>query len=234
MPLFLQEPAAPGPDIEEWALWAILASPLVAWGIIALGGRRLPSAWTGWLAALGVGAAMVLSFFALFETIDADGHVTAFSHEWFAVGDLVVNLGVRIDGLTAVMLVVVTTVSFLVQIYSQGYMKGDPGYWRYFLHMCLFTFSMLGLVLADNLFMIFIFWELVGLCSYLLIGYWFHKPSAAAAAKKAFIVTRIGDLGLMAALFLAYTRFGTFDVAGIQLAAIEGEVSGTVVTWMAL
>jgi NADH-quinone oxidoreductase subunit L len=82
--------------------------------------------------------------------------------------------------------------------------------------------------------MIFIFWELVGLCSYLLIGYWFHKPSAAAAAKKAFIVTRIGDLGLMVALFLAFTRFGTFDVEGIQLAAIEGDVSGTVVTWMAL
>jgi NADH-quinone oxidoreductase subunit L len=198
-------------------------------------GRReaVPIA-AGWLAALGVGVAMVLSFFALFETTDADGHVTFYSHEWFEVGNLVVNLGVRIDGLTAVMLVVVTTVSFLVQIYSLGYMKGDPGYWRYFLHMCLFTTSMLGLVLADNLFMIFIFWELVGVCSYLLIGYWFHKPSAAAAAKKAFIVTRIGDLGLMVALFLAFSRFGTFSVAGIQAAALEGEVSGTVVTWMAL
>ncbi len=235
MPLFLQEHApAAGPDIEEAVLWAILVAPLVAWGLIALGGRRSPSAAAGWLAAAGVGVAMVLSYFALFQTIDADGHITAFHHEWFEVGDLVVNLGVRIDGLTAVMLVVVTTVSFLVQIYSQGYMKGDPGYWRYFLHMCLFTFSMLGLVLADNLLMIFVFWELVGLCSYLLIGFWFHKPSAAAAAKKAFIVTRIGDLGLMAALFVAYTRFGTFDVTELQDMALAGEVSGTVVTWLAL
>ena len=81
-------------------------------------------------------------------------------------------------------------------------MDRDQGFGTYFAHMCLFTFSMLGLVLADNLFMIFMFWELVGLCSYLLIGFWFHKPSAAAAAKKAFIVTRIGDLGFLAAIFL--------------------------------
>src|SRR5688572_20837443 len=128
MPLFLQHAAEPGPDIEEWVLWAILAAPLVAWGLIAAGGRRVPSAWAGWLAALGIGVSMVLSFYVLFPTIDADGHVTAFNHEWFQIGDLVVNVGVRIDGLTAVMLVVVTVVSFLVQMYSQGYMKDDPGY----------------------------------------------------------------------------------------------------------
>ena len=105
-------------------------------------------------------------------------------------------------------------------------MAGDPGYGRYFAHMCLFTTSMLGLVLADNLFMMFIFWELVGLSSYLLIGFWFHKPSAAAAAKKAFIVTRVGDLGLLAAMLLIwYARPGTFDIAEIHDWAASGAAS---------
>ena len=232
--LFLAaEEAAGVPTIEEWVLWAILASPAVAWGLILLSGKRFPIA-AGWITALGVGVSMVLSFVTLLNVIDADGGIAQHTHEWFQVGELTVNFGVRVDGLTAVMLIVVTVVSFLVQIYSQGYMKDDPGYARYFAHMSLFTMSMLGLVLADNLFMIFIFWELVGLCSYLLIGFWFHKPSAAAAAKKAFIVTRIGDLGLLAALFVAYTRFETFDIAELQRMALEGEVSGTVVTWLAL
>ncbi len=235
MPLFLaaQEAVTQVPTIEEWVLWAIPAAPLVAWALIAVYVRKIPVA-AGWLAALGVGIAMILSYATLFNVIDADGGIRTFHHEWFTAGDLTVNFGPRVDGLTAVMLVVVTTVSFLVQIYSQGYMKGDAGYGRYFAHMCLFTTSMLGLVLADNLFVIFIFWELVGLCSYLLIGFWFHKPSAAAAAKKAFIVTRIGDLGLLAALFVAFTRFETFDIAELQAMALEGEVSGTVVTWLAL
>ncbi|MCA9853159.1 MAG: NADH-quinone oxidoreductase subunit L, partial [Dehalococcoidia bacterium] len=167
------------PSTEEWMLWAILASPLVAWGLIVLYLRKLgPIA--GYAAIAGIGVAMILSYVVLFQSIDADGGIAIFTHGWFTAGDLQVNLGVRVDGLTAVMLVVVTTVSFLVQVYSQGYMAGDPGYGRYFAHMALFTTAMLGLVLADNLFMIFMFWELVGLSSYLLIGFWFHKPSAAA------------------------------------------------------
>jgi NADH-quinone oxidoreductase subunit L len=147
-----------------------------------------------------------------------------------------VTLGVRVDGLTAVMLCVVTTVSLLVQLYSTGYMDGDKGEGRYFAHMCLFTTSMLGLVLADNLFQIFIFWELVGLCSYLLIGFWYHKPSAAAAAKKAFIVTRIGDLGLLAALLLIFREIpeAAFDVAAIQDWALHGGAEGKIVTLFAL
>jgi NADH-quinone oxidoreductase subunit L len=235
MPLLLaaQEGAGHVPSIDEAVLWAIIASPLVAWGLIVLYVRKMPIA-AGWLAAAGVGVAMVLSYITLFNVIDADGNVAQHTHEWFNIGDLTVNLGVRIDGLAAVMLVVVTTVSFLVQIFSQGYMAGDGGYGRYFAHMCLFTASMLGLVLADNLFMIFIFWELVGLCSYLLIGFWYHKPSAAAAAKKAFIVTRIGDLGLMAALFVAFTRFGTFDVGELQEMALAGAVSSGMITALAL
>ena len=233
--LFLAEPthAAAVPTIGEPALWAILLAPLVGWGLIVLSFRKVP-AIAGYIAIAAVGIACALSYYALLNAIDADGGIKQFTHEWFTAGSLTVNLGVRLDGLTAIMLVVVTSVSTLVQVYSTGYMKGDPGYGRYFAHMCLFTTSMLGLVLADNLFQIFIFWELVGLSSYLLIGFWFHKPSAAAAAKKAFIVTRIGDLGLLAGMLLIWTKGGTFDVAGIQALVHEGHFEEWVVTWFAL
>ncbi|WP_343391698.1 NADH-quinone oxidoreductase subunit L [Candidatus Amarobacter glycogenicus] len=241
MPFLAEEAhaAAGTPSIGEPLLWAILIAPLVAWGIIAAYGRKFPTI-AGYLALAGVGAACLLSYYTLFNVMDADGGIRQYTHEWFTAGSLTVNLGVRVDGLTAVMLVVVTTVSLLVQLYSTGYMDGDHGEGRYFAHMCLFTFSMLGLVLADNLFQIFIFWELVGLCSYLLIGFWFHKPSAAAAAKKAFIVTRIGDLGLLAALLLVFREVpeAAFDIAEIQHWAgghLEGNVpTTTVVTLFAL
>ncbi len=227
------ETAVGTPSISEAALWAIIACPLAAWALIVLYVRKQPK-FAGYVAILGIGAALILSFIALFSAMDADGGKVVFSHEWFTAGPLTVDIGVRLDGLTAVMLVVVTSVSFLVQIYSQGYMAGDPGYGRYYAHMCLFTTSMIGLVLSPNLFMIFVFWELVGLCSYLLIGFWYHKPSAAAAAKKAFIVTRIGDLGLLAALLLVWTRAGTFDVTEIQEWAHGGHAEGWVITLFAL
>src|SRR5438132_11159897 len=108
--------------------------------------------------------------------------------------------------------VVVTSVSLLVQIYSPGYMAGDTGYSRYYAYMSLFTASMLGLVLADNLLQVYVFWELVGLSSFLLIGFWFHRPSAAAAAKKAFVVTRLGDLGFLVALLVLFSITGTFTI----------------------
>ncbi len=231
MPLL--EASTTAPDIAEGMLWAIIAAPLVAWVLIVLYVRKLPAV-AGYLAILGVGAACVLAYITLFNVIDADGHAAIHTHEWYTAGNLQIHLGVRVDGLTAIMLVVVTSVSLLVQIYSQGYMAGDPGYGRYFAHMCLFTTSMLGLVLADNLFMIFVFWELVGLSSYLLIGFWFHKPSAAAAAKKAFIVTRFGDLGLLAAMLLIWTRTGTLQVDGIHEAVANHAVAGWVITWFGL
>ncbi len=230
--LFL-ESTPTAPTIAEGVLWAIIACPLAAWALNVLYGRKLGKV-AAYLAILGVGAACVLSYITLFNVIAAHGGVVIHTHHWFSAGPLNVNLGVRADGLTAIMLVVVTTVSLLVHVYSIGYMDGDPGFGRYFAHMGLFTVSMLGLVLADNLFMIFIFWELVGLCSYLLIGFWFHKPSAAAAAKKAFIVTRIGDLGLLAAILLIWTRAGTFQVDAIQHMATTGMLASWVVTWFAL
>ncbi|GAH74144.1 unnamed protein product, partial [marine sediment metagenome] len=125
-------------------------------------------------------------------------------------------------------------VSLMVQIYSQGYMKGDPGYHRYFAFMSLFTGSMLALVLADNLLFLYVFWEMVGLCSYLLIGFWFHRPEAANAAKKAFIVTRLGDFGFLAAILLLYYNTGTFDIAELHSLAITGALAGTILTWAAI
>ena len=176
----------------------------------------------------------------MIEAIGVDGHSLGYgAHTLFTAGPLNVELGVGIDGLTAVMLVVVTGVSLLVQVYSTGYMDGDHGYRRYFMYMALFTTAMLGLILAGNLLMLFVFWELVGVTSYFLIGFWFHKPSAAAAAKKAFLVTRLGDLGLLAAMILIWDRTGTFNIAeinhGAELLLINGVMLGqTAITLLAL
>ncbi|MBG7617620.1 MAG: NADH-quinone oxidoreductase subunit L, partial [Chloroflexi bacterium] len=141
-----------------------------------------------------------------------------------------INVGIILDPLTVIMLVVITSVSLMVQIYSQGYMQGDPGYQRYYAYMSLFTTSMLGLVLVDNLLLMFVFWEMVGLCSYLLIGFWFQKPSAANAAKKAFIVTRVGDFGFLAAIVLLLKETGTLDVAQLNGMAEFGLIGATVLT----
>src|SRR5439155_13562205 len=140
----------------------------------------------------------LLALWALDSVIQSHGHAIAFkTHDWLSFGTLRINVGLNLDGLSGVMLVVVTSVSLLVQVYSQGYMEGDGGYGRYFAYLSLFTASMLGLVLMDNLVGIYVFWEMVGVSSYLLIGFWFHRPAAAAAAKKAFLVTRAGDLGFL-------------------------------------
>lgn len=134
-----------------------------------------------------------------------------YSIPWLFVGRIQMSLGVLINPLTVIMLVVVTLVSFLVQIYSIGYMHGDKGFSRFFSYISLFSFSMLGLVIANNFIQIYIFWELVGLCSYLLIGFWYHKPEAAAASKKAFVVTRFGDFGFLIGILLLSHYSGTFN-----------------------
>lgn len=147
----------------------------------------------------------------LIQMIGRHGEPLQMSIPFINLPTLHLELGAWIDPLTAVMLVVVTTVSSCVQIYSVGYMHGDPRWSRYFSYLSLFTFSMLGLVIANNFFMIFIFWELVGLTSYLLIGFWFEKKSASDAGKKAFITTRIGDLGFIVGLLILGLYAGTFN-----------------------
>jgi NADH-quinone oxidoreductase subunit L len=136
-------------------------------------------------------------------------------YTWLTSGTLDIHIGLTIDRLTAVMLLLVTTVSALVHIYTVGYMHGDPGYARFFSYIALFTFSMLMLVLADNFLQLFVFWEAVGLCSYLLIGHWYERPAACAAATKAFVVNRVGDFGFILGLLLVFATFGSLDYSTV-------------------
>ena len=134
---------------------------------------------------------------------------------WFSVGSFKVPISLQLDQLSAVMLLVVTGIGLLIFIYSGGYMRGDRGYYRFFAYMSLFAFSMLTLVLAGNYLLLYFGWEAVGLCSYYLIGFFYHKPEAAAAGKKAFIVNRVGDFGFGLGVMLIFVTFGTLDYVGV-------------------
>ncbi|HLZ72680.1 MAG TPA: NADH-quinone oxidoreductase subunit L [Dehalococcoidia bacterium] len=227
-------------SFPEGFAWAIFLLPVASSVLItlalltgALPRRQLRLA--GYLTILCIFVAFLLSLWALKAVDHNAGHPLSYtSHQWLQFPGFTFTLGLRVDGLTAVMLVVVTSVSLLVQYYSQGYMEGDPGYGRYYAYMSLFTASMLGLVLSDSILFLFVNWELVGLCSFLLIGFWFHKPSAAAAAKKAFITTRVGDVGFMIAILIIWTHTGTFDIARIHQAAVAGTIGSTTLTLFAL
>ena len=195
------------------------------------------------LTILAVAVSFVLSLIVLGKTIASHGEVLYKAHDWLTVGDLEITIGILMDPLTAIMLVVVTGISLMVQIYSVGYMEAedDRGFARYFGFMSLFTASMIGLVLASNVIQLFVFWELVGLSSYLLIGFWFTRPSAAAAAKKAFIVTRIGDFGfLLAIMYLFFNNdafaahgLSSMEIRDIYEAVDQKIIAGGVVTWIA-
>src|ERR1051325_5116039 len=191
-------------------LWLIPALPLLAAGLSALLKQRRRTL----AAALAIGS-MVLAFFlscaAFVQTLNGHGETARHVHnfDWFALGETTLRLGWVLDPLTAAMLVMVTFVGTPIFIYSVGYMAGDENFTRFFCFLSLFAAAMLGLVLANNLLLLFMCWELVGLASYLLIGFWYHKPSAAAAAKKAFITTRIGDLGFFLGILWLYSETGT-------------------------
>jgi len=219
--------------------WLIFLLPLFSFAIISLFIRPFLNhkpRLSGYITIASIFGSFILSVWALLIVLAAPGHELPIPDiSWVVIeGGVTIHLGLIVDSLTAVMLIVVTVVSLMVQIYSQGYMDGDPGYHRYFAFMSLFTASMLGLVLADNLLLLYVFWELVGLCSYLLIGFWFHRPAAANAAKKAFIVTRLGDFGFLAAILLLFFNTGTFDIAELHSLAITGALAGTTLTWAAI
>jgi len=220
-------------------VWLIFLLPLFSFIIISLFLRPFLNhkpKLGGYITIASLLGSLGLSVWALLEVMAASSHSLPVPDiNWLIIeGGITIHLGLIVDSLTVVMLIVVTVVSLMVQIYSQGYMHGDPGYHRYFAFMSLFTASMLGLVLADNLLFVYVFWEMVGLCSYLLIGFWFHRPSAANAAKKAFIVTRLGDFGFLAAILLLYFNAHTFDIAGLHSMAITGALAGTTLTWAAI
>ena len=176
----------------------------------------------------------VMSIIVLIENLSNNGKAYEWFYKFIDLPDFVLEIGILIDPLAAVMLVVVTTIGACVQIYSVGYMHGDPRFSRFFAYLSLFLFSMLGLVLANNYFMIFIFWELVGLTSYLLIGFWFEKKSASDACKKAFITTRIGDLGFLIGLFLMAFYAGTFNYQGVFEQVGSGNIPAVIVTLIAI
>ena len=169
---------------------------------------------------MSLAASLAVLFVAVPTTpYDLDqGHypaVVSAQYEWIRIGDLNVSIRLTADAMGAIMLSMVTLVSLLVAIYSAGYMRGDPGYPRFFAEVSLFVFAMCMLVLASNFLVLFVFWEGVGLCSYLLIGFWFRRPSAAAAARKAFLVNRIGDFGFLLGVFLIWVTFGTVNYQGV-------------------
>jgi len=157
---------------------------------------------------------LILLYFRLKDT-NAHNFIE-YNLPWLSLGNFNLNVGILINNLTAIMLIVVTTVSLLVQIYSIGYMHGDDGFSRFFAFISLFSFSMLGIVVSNNLLQLYIFWELVGLCSYLLIGFWYHKPEASDAAKKAFVVTRFGDFGFLLGILILTYNAGTFNFIEIE------------------
>ncbi len=214
-------------------LWLIPLCPLAGLLLILIVGLPRPKL-SGYFAILAIGASFVLSILAFLwqvaQPATAAPVPTVSVLNWFDAGGTVLQIGVIFDPLASITLVMVCLVSFLVQIYSQGYMHGDPGYSRYYAEMCIFTLSMLGLVLAPNFLQMYIFWELVGLSSYLLIGFWYERPPAAAAAVKAFVTTRLGDLGFLIGILILFTQTHTFAFSGIEAAVKAGSVNGTVLS----
>ena len=196
----------------------VLLLPLLSFVLLIFFNRRLPR--NGDFLAVGfLGATFAISAW-IFWNVIVVGYDPAFKLVWNfnwidfgdvpGVGPLQIKMGILIDNLTAIMLAMVSLISLLVHIYSTGYMSGDKYYGRYFAYLGIFTFSMLGIVLSDNLFSIYIFWELVGLSSYLLIGFFFEKQSAADAQKKAFLTNRVGDIGMWLGILILYSQFHTF------------------------
>lgn len=197
--------------------WLIPVFPLIAFIILLLFGRKLKkkSAYVG-ITALAL--SFILSVIVLFERIGGETYTKVF--KWIGFGDSTITMGYEVTALNAMMLIVVTVVSLLVHIFSKEYMSDDDRINVFYSYLGLFSFSMLGLVLAPNVLQLFIFWELVGLCSFLLVGFWYFKPEAAAAAKKAFLTTRIGDIGLLIGLVLLFNTTGSFEYSAV-FAAIE-------------
>jgi NADH-quinone oxidoreductase subunit L len=219
-----------------WAIMLLPAGAFIVNGLIVRQFVRRESKTYGYITVLAIGLSAVFSIWALLSVMSADNHeILVPDVSWLVIGNFNFHVGLIMDQLAAVMAVVVSVVSLMVQIYSIGYMHGDPaGYYRYYTYMSLFTFSMLGLVLSDNLLFTFVFWEGVGLCSYLLIGFWFHKKSAADAAKKAFITTRVGDFGFLAGILILYLNTGTFDIYRLHELAVTGVLGGAVLMWAAI
>src|SRR5947209_1222597 len=189
-------------------LWLVPAIPFGA-AILILSFAKARGPLAAGIAVLGQFATFIIALLAFLPTLRHPGYRVFHNFTWFTFGDQAVRLGWVLDPLTGAMLVMITFVALWIFVFSKGYMAGDRNFSRFFAYLSFFAAAMLGVVIANSLLFLFISWELVGLASYLLIGFWIHKPSAAAAAKKAFITTRIGDLGFFLGIFWLYGRTGT-------------------------
>jgi len=209
-------------------LLLILLMPLAGFMISGLLGKRMPEKLTGWISSLSILIAFVLSFMVFLRlNVDA-ASIKQMLFTFLSVGDLNVAFELQADRLTAIMMMVITGIGFLIHVYSISYMHGDAGFYKFFAYLNLFVFNMLVLVMGANFLMLFFGWEGVGLCSYLLIGFWYSNVDYGKAARKAFVMNRIGDLGLLLGLFLIVKQFGSLDYdtvfAKVQLQQFNPEM----------
>ena len=208
--------------MEHFA-WLIPALPLIGFLFSILFGKRVPKSIVASVASVAILVPFLLTvaIFIPFASSPDSEAIRILLGEWIHIGKLSVNYSFQLDQLSLMMMLVITGVGFLIHVYSVGYMHDDPGFHRFFAYLNLFIFFMLILVMGSNYIMLFIGWEGVGLCSYLLIGFWYKNPEYNKSANKAFIMNRIGDLALLLGIFLLYLRFSTFEYNRISHEAME-------------
>ena len=209
-------------------IWLIPFFPALGFAINSAFGSRIPKTLVAWIACLALLCSFLTAATIFYQFLELPAAARIFERDiysWISSGDLKVPIGFRIDALSVIMCLVVTGVGFLIHVYSVGYMHDDPGFKRFFIYLNLFVFMMLLLVTGNNLLMLFVGWEGVGLCSYLLIGFWYEKDSAANAGKKAFIVNRVGDFGFLAGIFLLFVSLGAQGVWTLKFAEIESHAN---------
>jgi NADH-quinone oxidoreductase subunit L len=226
--------------IDSWFiqhLWLVPLLPFLGFLGVGLSGRRLPKRAASFIAILAVGLSMVVGWGAALAYFSHGSGQTLvpWKYEWLRFSAVLAgNVGVLVDDISMLLVLVVTTISFLIHIYSQGYMADEAGYRRFFAFLNLFTCSMLGLVLSYSLLQMFVFWELVGLSSFLLIGYYWDKPSAVAACKKAFIVTRFADLGFLVGLMVLSYYGGDFDFPDLNSEETVARLRQATLPWLGM
>src|SRR3989337_1701415 len=207
---------------NEWLAWFILLLPLAAFVVVGLIGRRLPEGG-GHVVVGAIAGSFVISLYFFVQVLQEGALGEGVFHRlvgyvWLPspISGTQIEISLQIDNLSALMLVLVSFLSMLIAIYSLGYMHEEEGKPRYYAEIALFVAGMLGTVSADNFLQLLIFWEIMGLCSYLLIGFWYHKPEAAKAAKKAFLVTRVGDVLFLVGILVIWNVFHTFSFEEIR------------------
>lgn len=213
-------------------LFIILLSPLVGFLFSGIIGKYLPEKITGWISSLSILVSFVLSLQVFQGLSDTNGGPAfeAIGFTFLSVGDVFVDFAIQADRLTSLMMLVITGIGFLIHLYSISYMHGDKGFYKFFAYLNLFVFNMLVLVMGSNFLMLFFGWEGVGLCSYLLIGFWYRNAEYGKAARKAFIMNRIGDLGLLVGLFLVISSCKSLNYSDVFAAAKSGGLSTEMVT----